>query len=74
MRAIREVTLIQSFRDRGTEDLFNGKNSKVALKRCPRELWPIVRHKLDHLNFAGVLRDLGRPPGNRLHALRCAAG
>ena len=61
--------MIRSFRDRGTEDLFNGKESKAAMRRCPRELWSSARRKLDHLNFAGTLRDLGQPPGNRLHAL-----
>lgn len=62
--------MIQSFHDKGTRDLFNGRDSKAARKTCPKELWTIARRKLDHLDFAGALHDLGRPPGNRLHALR----
>ena len=61
--------MIRSFRDQATEDLFDGRESKAALRRCPRKLWPIVRRKLDHLNFAADLHDLAQPPGNRLHAL-----
>ena len=35
----------------------------------PRELWPIVRRKLDQIDAATRLEDLKVPPGNRLHAL-----
>jgi toxin HigB-1 len=33
-------------------------------------LWPIARHKLDQINHATDLRDLGLPPGNRLERLK----
>jgi len=64
--------VIQSFRDAGTEDVFNGRNSKAARKTCPRFLWSVARRKLDQLNQAACLDDLGSPPANRLEKLRKA--
>ena len=61
--------MIVSFRDAGTEDIFNGKNSKAARKICPEALWKIVTRKLDQLDSAASLDDLRIPPGNRLEAL-----
>ena len=61
--------MIRSFADAGTEDVFNGRNSKAARKACPRELWAIARRKLEHLDSAERLEDLRVPPGNRLEAL-----
>jgi proteic killer suppression protein len=60
--------VIQSFADRGTEDIFNGLNTRAARKCCPRELWPVARRKLDQLDSAEELGDLRIPPGNRLEA------
>ncbi len=62
--------MIQSFRNRGTEDLFEGKNTKAARRCCPVSHWKVARRKLAHLNFAVQLEDLASPPGNRLHALK----
>ena len=61
--------MIQSFADRGTADIFNGRNTRAALKCCPRELWAVARRKLDQLDSAEDLGDLRIPPGNRLEAL-----
>jgi proteic killer suppression protein len=61
--------MIQSFRNSGTEDIFNGKRSKVALKTCPESLWKIATRKLDQLDSAMDLQDLRIPPGNRLEKL-----
>lgn len=61
--------MIESFGDRATEDVFHGTNSKQA-RRLPREIWGIVRRKLDLLNAAHGLEDLRVPPGNRLQALK----
>ncbi len=61
--------MIRSFRDQGTEDVFEGTDSAAARRRCPRSLWPIVRRKLDQLNRVGELRELEIPPGNRLERL-----
>ena len=61
--------MIQSFKDSGTEDVFNGKHSKAALKTCPETLWKIAFRKLDQLDSAVNLNDLRIPPGNRLEKL-----
>ena len=62
--------MIQSFRDRGTRDVFDRTNSKRAAKACPPELWSVARRKLDQLNQAEDLEDLRIPPRNRLEALK----
>ncbi|MEE9578183.1 MAG: type II toxin-antitoxin system RelE/ParE family toxin [Gemmatimonadota bacterium] len=62
--------MIQSFRDRGTNDVFHGVKSRAASKVCPATLWRVARRKLDQLNQAHVLQDLGVPPGNKLEALK----
>jgi proteic killer suppression protein len=61
--------MIQSFRGSGTEDIFNGRRSKAALKTCPESLWKIATRKLDQLDSAIDLLDLRIPPGNRLEKL-----
>lgn len=62
--------MIQSFRDRGTRDVFDATASKAAAKTCPPELWDRAKRKLDQLNQAHILEDLRVPPGNRLEALK----
>lgn len=62
--------MIQSFADRGSEDIFDGVNSGAARAACPSKLWPVARRKLDQLNQAVLLNDLRAPPANRLEALR----
>ena len=62
--------MIQSFADRGTEDLFLGRASKQARKACPANLVSVARRKLDMVNQAHVLDDLRVPPANRLEKLR----
>ena len=61
--------MIQSFAGAGTEQVFNGRNTKAARRCCPRKLWPVARRKLDQLDSAEQLGDLRVPPGNRLEAL-----
>jgi len=61
--------VIASFRDKGTEDLFYGRDTKQARKACPSDLVRVARRKLDQLNQAAVLGDLRAPPGNRLEKL-----
>ncbi len=61
--------MIRTFRDRATEDIFDGADTSVARKRCPPALWPVARRKLDQLNRARDLRELATPPGNRLERL-----
>jgi toxin HigB-1 len=61
--------MIRSFGNRGTEDIFDGADTRTARKLCPRNLWQITRRKLDQINRARDLRDLSVPPGNRLESL-----
>jgi len=62
--------MIQSFADQATEDVFDGKRSKVARKACPTTIWNTALRKLDQLNQAETLDDLRSPPGNRLEQLK----
>ena len=62
--------MINSFRNRGTEDVFDGRDTRAAQRACPRILWSIARRKLDQINRVRDLRDLAIPPGNRLERLR----
>lgn len=61
--------VIASFADQGTEDLYNGDNTKPA-RSIPKDIWAVARRKLDMLNAATAIDDLRVPPGNRLEALR----
>lgn len=61
--------MIKLFTNNGTEDIFNGKNTKDARKICPREVWKIATRKLDQLDSVTKLDDLKIPPGNMLEAL-----
>ena len=61
--------MIQSFKNRGTEDVFNGKNTKNARKICPQNLWRIARRKLDQLDSAIKVEELKIPPNNKLKML-----
>jgi proteic killer suppression protein len=62
--------MIRAFRDPGTEDIFNARDSKRARRSCPSGLWAVARRKLELLDSAGALTDLRVPPANRLEALR----
>lgn len=62
--------MIVSFHDRGTEDLFNGIDSKAARRVCPSQIWSVARRKLNQINQAVVLNDLRAPPNNRLEQLK----
>ena len=62
--------MIVAFKDRGTEDIFDGTDSKEARKTCPINLQAVARRKLDQLNAAVALNDLRVPPGNKLEALQ----
>ena len=62
--------MILSFKDRGTEDVYNGRRTKSARRTCPQGLWRVAWRKLDQLDAAVHLDDLRIPPGNRLERLR----
>lgn len=61
--------MIQSFKNTGTEDIFNGENTRAARKTCPESLWKVVARKLDQLDSVVSLDELRVPPGNQLEVL-----
>ena len=61
--------MIQSFKDAGTEDIFDGKNTRNARNACPTSLWKIAARKLDQLDSVTMLQELRIPPGNQFEAL-----
>ena len=61
--------MIESFKNKATEDIFNGLNTKAARKICPQKLWKIVSRKLDQLDSVQQHEELRIPPGNRLEKL-----
>ena len=64
------LAMIESFADKGTEDIFNGVNSTAARRLLPKDLWKIAFRKLDQIDSATTLDDLRVPPGNRLERLK----
>jgi len=61
--------MILSFINEGTEDIFNGENTKAARRTCRESLWKVAARKLDQLDSVTSLSELRIPPGNRLEAL-----
>ena len=64
------LSMIESFADKATEDVFNGLNSTEARRRLPKDLWRIAFRKLDQIDSAVQIGDLRVPPGNRLELLK----
>ena len=61
--------MIRIFKNKATEDIYNGKATKAAMKACPKKVWKIAARKLDQLDSILSLDELRVPPGNRLEAL-----
>jgi proteic killer suppression protein len=61
--------MILSFLNQGTEDVFNGKNTRQARKVCPASISRVAARKLDQIDAATILNDLRAPPNNRLESL-----
>jgi proteic killer suppression protein len=61
--------VIQSFKNTGTEDIFDGENTQAARRTCPQSLWKVAARKLDLLDSAVSLDELRVPPGNHLEIL-----
>jgi proteic killer suppression protein len=59
-----------SFRNQGTEDVFDRLDTKAARKVCPPDLVEVARRKLDQINQAVLLGDLRSPPNNHLEMLK----
>lgn len=62
--------MIISFRNQGTRDVFDGRDTKAARRACPLTLWKVAGRKLDQLDVARSIQDLAAPPGNRLEELK----
>ena len=62
--------MIVSFEYRGTEDIFDGRDTEKARKTCPPDLVRVAIRKLDQVNQAVRLDDLRVRPNNRLEKLR----
>jgi toxin HigB-1 len=61
--------MIQAFKNAGTEDIFNGENTKAARRVCPSSIWKIAARKLDQVDSVTALSELRIPPNNKLEAL-----
>ena len=62
--------MIKSFRNKGTEDTFDRKNTREARHSCLQQICPVAQQKLDQLNGVVSLDSLKIPPGNFLEALK----
>jgi len=62
--------MIKGFADKGTENIWNGEETKAARRTCPKALWPTAVRKLDILNAAHQEKDLRASPGNRFEHLK----
>jgi toxin HigB-1 len=66
---VYDTVVIQGFADAATEAVYYDEPTKAA-RRLPKNLWPLIRRKLDALHAATWVDDLRVPPGNRLERLR----
>ncbi|MGD0687622.1 MAG: type II toxin-antitoxin system RelE/ParE family toxin [Streptosporangiaceae bacterium] len=62
--------MIVSFKDDGTSDIFNGKNTRASRQACPVNLLKVATRKLDQISQAVQLNDLRAPPANHLEKLK----
>ena len=61
--------MIESFKSSGTEDIFNGIDSRAARKLCPESILRVAVRKLDQIDSVVAVDELNVPPGNRLEKL-----
>jgi proteic killer suppression protein len=61
--------MIVSFKNKATEDIFNGISTKNTRNVCPSQLLGVVTRKLDQLDSVINMDELKIPPGNRLESL-----
>lgn len=62
--------MIGSFKDQGTEDVYNNEDTRAARKTCPGEIWSVAQRKLQMVQNAVLLADLKVPPKNKLEKLK----
>ena len=61
---------IRSFKNRASEDINYGRDSKAARRLLPKELYEKAQIKMARIGAATSLQDLGELRGNRLEALK----
>ena len=61
--------MIRSFDDAATQDIFDGRDTKLA-RRFAKDLWRVIRRRLTNLDAATALADLAAVPGYRLEGLK----
>lgn len=61
---------IKNFKNKGTEDINYGKNSKEALRILPKNLHKKAQIKLARLNAVTSIQDLREIRGNRFEMLK----
>jgi toxin HigB-1 len=69
MDAVITSIVIRTFANTGTEDVFDGADTRAARRICPKRFWSKARRKLDQINRVQNLAELAVPPGNRLERL-----
>jgi proteic killer suppression protein len=62
--------VILSFADTGTQDVYDGEDTRTARRTCPPFLWRVAGRKLQQMDRVGCVDDLRVPPGNRLKRLQ----
>ena len=62
--------MVDSFGDKGTEDIFEVRKNKATRKILPVALHKLAKRKLNFIAVAVELHDLKVPPGNMLEALK----
>jgi proteic killer suppression protein len=60
---------MSDFRNAGTEDIYNGNNTKAARRILPIALHDIARRKMTVIRRASGVDQLYEPPSNHLEAL-----
>ena len=61
--------MVLDFYDQGSEDIYNGINSRASRRILPAGLKHIALRKFYFLDHAINLTDLRVPPGNKLERL-----
>ena len=58
------------FKDKGTEDIYNGNASRQARNTCPEKLWSKAQRRMDALVRSSSLEELGKFPGFDLKKMK----
>lgn len=74
MRSATRYSYLVKFADEGTEDIYDGLDSKGARRTLPVALHTKAQTKLSILAFADSMDDLRAPPSNHLEKLKGRRG